>query len=240
VGGLKVILVVAQKNYLGVLRSDMELLFSLKIFGSTFGFQNGARAGDTISASDCGYSHFIGGIKIMNADYMKTAIMKKYNWKNQYFYIATEVQLPHEIINGFYDNEDLVNKTQGDIVMVNRAFTRIYEVEIKLDKRDLKREFETKKDKHSHYLSKDGVGPHYFLFAFPEGMGLEKEEIIPDKYGILLIRANEYYWNRCECIRQPKILPCKKLDIEEQFRVIARRATSEMIDLREEKIKEVR
>jgi len=175
----------------------------------------------------------------LNADWMKIKVIRKFKERNGFEYMATEVLIPYAKYGSGLGPESIYYSTTiGDVVMINGAFTCVYEVEIKRSKDDLKKEFTTKRRKHDSYLSSDGYGPHYYLFAFPEGSGLEKEEIIPDRYGILLINEKEFTWQNCIYKKRAKLLPCQKLDVGRQFKRIAKRAISDAIYLREKGLKE--
>lgn len=155
----------------------------------------------------------------INSDYMKIIVASYYRFKRQYKYTCTEFEFM-------------------DICACN-ASTMI-EVECKISKSDLKKEF--KKPKHNKYRQASktrdfkGMIPNRYFVAITTRLSQDLEVLdlinkLNPKYGIMVVDDLDHY-NGPVIIKQAKKLHDKEPDTKTMEYIVAR-LSSENIGLRE-------
>lgn len=131
----------------------------------------------------------------MNSSQMKMCVLCWFRFKKRWNYVATEV-------GGF----------NADVVGANSQY--LYEVEVKVNKRDFTADFQ--KSKHEIYKNHDSVSswgkgwiPNKFFFAVPEDMvdfALEQLKDY-DKYGLVTVSWKDWWRNpQIKTIKQAKFM----------------------------------
>ena len=168
----------------------------------------------------------------MNAEILKTEILKLYRFKRQYYICATEVNTGIEI---------------ADILCMDDK--EIIEIEIKITWKDFLADF--RKSKHlaiKPHLKYIYLKANRFYFCVPSEIDEKCMNYLKDKnyeYG-LIVYTTEQAYNRGKLIFNGKLTQIKRckrlkeLDTYEREKIkkwIIQRATSELVNLRDEKYK---
>lgn len=172
----------------------------------------------------------------MSADFMKTKVLEYFRFKRRFPFCCTE------------------GIRQADVNACNES--KLIEVEVKISKADLKREFNDKQNgfekmkKHQDYLNpaelKKGscrfysYAPNLFYLAIPDDLiKVAEEEIerVNPKYGIIIVYPGKgLFGDNIRMYRHAQPLHKAKPD-EKTVMAVCQRCTNELITLRQKGIK---
>ena len=159
----------------------------------------------------------------INSKVIKTELMKYYRFERQFPYVATECIK--------YSDVNVLN----DKVLI--------EIEVKISKSDLKAEFKTSGNKHKKHFKlycnaderPNTIIPNYYYICVPEGLKSEAVKIvntINPNYGVLVYHDKTRYSNpHISTAKKAKCLH-KRKPPDRVYNIVAKRITSELINLR--------
>jgi len=149
---------------------------------------------------------------IVNAEYLKTEILKEYRIKKQYYICATEVNIGINI---------------ADVLLMNDK--EVIEIEIKNNWNDFKADF--RKDKHKFIKDYFFLKANRFYFCIPYQLKEKCLNYLDDNdypYGLIIYNGKLRQIRKCKRLKE-----LNNREIEYIKKQIIRRATSELIQLRE-------